>query len=584
MSLNSLSRITKLILIGLQVIWVGGCASDVLFNTEAERPVWANRAPASENGLTFFVGRSSVLNVADEQQGVYQAIDDAIIQIAKATGAKITGHTLNGVEPIAGRVQIDAGSNLIGLRQEASYCQRGYLHNDERAEFRRFQYYILASIPDTELARLENQSRNVVGKSLDYLLAEANKEVTIGALTKSRDILKSAVALYPNAPTAWTALADVQEKLLDWDGAFSAWDSLRQLALDSNTRDFAKSALIRVNDERVVVRMTSAEKKAQAGQFSEAVNMLTEAANLKPSAGVLGRLRNRYFEFIDSWFEVKIRAMMISHQWQTLAIVNFSGGSKGEGIIMRDRIYSAISSNGGAKIKILFLSEKAIISLQQGQFNMLPKNEQMVIEQAKADAILFGTIGGQIDSYLLDVSHQQTLPLLSANQLGAVPCLPNNSETWLRLPAKNSTSRGLRVEIWTDKSSYHVGSEVEFYLRSNQDCYVTLLDLQTSSGLYVLFPNSFQKINFIQANKIYTIPSPEAPFLINARGPSGVEGVKAIASIKSLSLKGLTDGSIFITARTPDLKQEIISGVLSAVKGLTDDEWDVADWTFEILN
>jgi len=592
MSLNSLKTVAASAAIALLALWVGGCAHDVWGNDAELRPVWADRAPEPEHGRAFFVGHSPVMEIADEQQGVSTAIDDALYQIAKATGAKIKGRALigsntsSGAEPAGShpeiQVQIEVGGTIAGLRQEALYCQRGYLHNEATKTNRRLQYYVLVSVPETELARLENEARNAAGKSLDNLLAEANAAVHAGAFAKGRDILKSAVSLYPTATTAWTALADVQERLQDWDGAFSAWNSLRRLAGDANTRSFAQEALNRVKDERVIVRLTQAEQTAQSGQYADALNALTEAANLKPSAHVFDRVRNRYFEFLGRWFEVEIKTAMTSHKWTTLAVANFAGGSEVEGISIRDRIYSALSSISGTKPKILFLSESAIASLRQGRFDMLPEKEQREIEQTKADAIVFGAIGRQIDSYLFDVSHQQTQPLLSVNPLGSVPGFPGNAEAWFRLPAKNSTSRGLRVEIWTDKSSYTVGNEVEFRLRSNRDCYVTLLDLQTSGGLYVLFPNSFQRENFVQANRIYTIPSPDAPFSINASGPTGVEGVKAIAAIKPLPLATLAGSQTFVAARTPSLQEELCEQIQSAVKGVGDNDWDIAEWTFEI--
>jgi tetratricopeptide (TPR) repeat protein len=567
----------------LLALWTGGCAHDIWVNDAELRPAWANRAPEPEQGRVFFVGRSPVMNIADERQGVSTAIDDAIYQIAKTTGAKIKGQASIGGEPHPEiQVQIEIGGTIAGLRQEALYCQRGYLHNEAAKANRRLQYYVLVSVPETELARLETESRNATGKSLDNLLAEANAAIHASAYAKGRDILKSAVSLYPTAPTAWTALADVQEKLQDWDGAFNAWDSLRRLADDANTRSFAQAALNRVNDERVIVRLTQAEQIAQAGRYSDALNLLTEAASLKPSARVFERVRNRYFEFLGRRFEQEIKAAMTTHQWTTLAVANFAGDSEAEGVSIRDRIYSALGGIGGTKPQILFLSQSAIAGLRQGRFDTLPEPEQREIKEIKVDAIVFGTIGKQLDGYLFDVSHQQTLPLLSVNPLGSIPGYPSNTEAWLRLPAKNSTSRGLRVEIWTDKTSYAVGSEVEFRLRSNRDCHVMLLDLQTSGGLYVLFPNSFQRENFVQANRIYTIPGASAPFSINVSGPTGVEGVKAIAAIKPLPLATLTGSQTFVAARTPSMQNELCEQIQSAVKGFGDDDWDITEWTFEI--
>lgn len=583
MSDKSLNNVVVSVMTALLALWAGGCAHDVWVNDAEVRPAWANRAPEPENGRAFFVGRSPVMEIADEKRGITTAVDDALYQIAKATGSKIKGHTSTngGLHPEI-QVQIEVGGTIVGLRQEALYCQRGYLHNEATTANRRLQYYVLVSVPVSELTRLETEARNAAGKSLDNLLAEANAATRGGAIVKGRDILKSAVSLYPNAPNAWTALADTQEKLQDWDGAFFAWDSLRRLAVDSNTRSFAQEALNRANDERVIVRLTQTEQIAQTGGYSDALNALTEAASLKPSVRVFDRVRNRYFEILGRWFEQDIKSEMNNHKWTTLAVANFAGDSEVEGISIRDRIYSSLSGSAETKSQILFLSNSTIANLRLGQFGTLPEQEQRQIKQTRVDAIVFGTIGKQLDGYLFDVSSQQTHPLLSANPLGSVPGYPSNVEAWSRLPVKNSTSRGLRVEIWTDKSSYTIGSEVEFRLRSNRDCYVTLLDLQTSGGLYVIFPNAFQKENFVQANRIYTIPSSEAPFSINASGPAGIEGVKAIVALKPLPMFTLTANQTFVAARTPALQSSLCEQLEKAVKGSDDNEWDIAEWTFEI--
>jgi hypothetical protein len=172
--------------------------------------------------------------------------------------------------------------------------------------------------------------------------------------------------------------------------------------------------------------------------------------------------------------------------------------------------------------------------------------------------------------------------LLTVQPLSAIPGFPSNVEAWTRLPGKNSTSRGLRVEVWTERVSYGVDAEVTFHVRSNRDCYVSLLDLQTSGGVYVLFPNAFQKENRVLANQVYSIPGSEAPFSINASGPTGVEGVKAIASIRPLTVETLTGGGAFASAGTPELQIRLCEQIQSAIKDLDENEWDVGEWTFEV--
>ncbi|OGW19132.1 MAG: hypothetical protein A3K09_04265 [Nitrospinae bacterium RIFCSPLOWO2_12_FULL_47_7] len=103
------------------------------------------------------------------------------------------------------------------------------------------------------------------------------------------------------------------------------------------------------------------------------------------------------------------------------------------------------------------------------------------------------------------------------------------------LPAENNKTP-FNVNVWTDKDSFIIGESIIFYFKANRDCYVILLDRGTSGNMRVIFPNPFQKDNFIQAGKIYTVPDPAAGYEINVNGPQGIERVKAIAFLTNLQL------------------------------------------------
>lgn len=338
----------------------------------------------------------------------------------------------------------------------------------------------------------------------------------------------------------------------------------------------------RANDERVIDRLVEAEQVAHSGDYATALHLLLEAASLRPSVRSFDRVRNRYFQFLGVWFSEKISSARTIHGWKTIAVANFIGASEVEGYSIRDRIYSALATSGKEDPKMIFLSKDGIAALQKGSAHQLPERDSRVIYEAGVDAVVFGTLEGGLRGYTYDVRREQTQPLLMVQPLSSIPGFPSNVEAWKRLPSKNITSRGLRVEVWTERTSYAIDDEVTFYVRSNKDCYVTLLDLQTSGGLYLLLPNAFQKENYIAANEVCAIPAPNAAFSINATGPTGVEGVKAIAATKPLTLDTPTGNQAFIVARTAELQTELCNHIQSALRELEDDDWDVAEWTFEI--
>lgn len=92
------------------------------------------------------------------------------------------------------------------------------------------------------------------------------------------------------------------------------------------------------------------------------------------------------------------------------------------------------------------------------------------------------------------------------------------------------------VDIWTNKENYRVGEEIRFSFRSDQDCYLTLIDYEPTGKVKILFPNRYYQNNFIRAGKTYVIPGSEYGFKLTIEPPTGTERIKAIATTDPLSL------------------------------------------------
>ena len=403
-----------------------------------------------------------------------------------------------------------------------------------------------------------------------------------GQLIEACGTLRNTVSIYPESEEAWILLAETQQKLGDWDSAYSTWQSLSELTDKADFREFAFAAQLRANDERVVVRLIEAEQLANSGDHSKALRLLLDAVSLKPSARVFDRIRSRYYQVLGSWFGEELLKASQLHSWKKISVANFTGAAEAEGYYIRDRICGEIASMGMGIPTVISLLDSEINSLRNGSFHTAREETKDRVAQSGSDAIVFGTIPGQLSGYVYDVREAKTYPLLMAQPLSSIPGFPSNIEAWTRIPNKNVTGQGLRVEVWTEKTAYNIDEEVMFHVRSNKDCYITLVDLQTSGGLYVLLPNDVQKDNFVEANQIKVVMDADAPFSINATGPGGVEGVKAIATSKPLSIEQLLGGGVFVTARSPEHQKEICDYIQTELGKLNDEDWDIAEWTFKI--
>jgi hypothetical protein len=92
------------------------------------------------------------------------------------------------------------------------------------------------------------------------------------------------------------------------------------------------------------------------------------------------------------------------------------------------------------------------------------------------------------------------------------------------------------IDIWTNKKRYRLGEEIRFYFRSDQDCYLTLVDYEPNGKVKVLFPNQFFQDNFVRGGQTYIIPGREYGFKLTIEPPTGTERIKAIATTDPLSL------------------------------------------------
>lgn len=155
------------------------------------------------------------------------------------------------------------------------------------------------------------------------------------------------------------------------------------------------------------------------------------------------------------------------------------------------------------------------------------------------------------------------------------------SQILARLVALKQASPRFNIDMWLNRKSFRQGENVVFSFRSSQDCYITLIDISTRGDLRVIFPNRFHQDNYVKANRPYAIPGPEYGFDFGIQGPSGIERVKAIATLKPLSLFDLDyEASPFFTVQNGNTKG--VKAIVPKIRRLTADDWADAYVEFRI--
>jgi len=96
----------------------------------------------------------------------------------------------------------------------------------------------------------------------------------------------------------------------------------------------------------------------------------------------------------------------------------------------------------------------------------------------------------------------------------------------------------LRVSLLVDRpdATYAVGETVKFLLTSNEDAYVTVLDVGPTGRVTQLFPNRYQPDNHLFANRSVEIGGGNSGAKVTVTGSVGVELVKVIASRRPVTV------------------------------------------------
>ena len=105
-----------------------------------------------------------------------------------------------------------------------------------------------------------------------------------------------------------------------------------------------------------------------------------------------------------------------------------------------------------------------------------------------------------------------------------------------KLVAAKPSKSSFKVETWTDKKDYEINEKIVFYVKSDKNGYLTMLDVGPKGDITVIFPNKFHRDNFIRAGVTYQVPSPNYGFEFDVQGPAGLERIKAIVTLNKVSL------------------------------------------------
>ncbi len=89
-----------------------------------------------------------------------------------------------------------------------------------------------------------------------------------------------------------------------------------------------------------------------------------------------------------------------------------------------------------------------------------------------------------------------------------------------------------KVTLWTERGLNGIfkdGEKLVINIRSEQDCYIKLFHIGVDGSVKMIYPNKYEKNNFISANTTYKFPKPSMGFEFSLGAPYGIETIRLIA-------------------------------------------------------
>lgn len=87
---------------------------------------------------------------------------------------------------------------------------------------------------------------------------------------------------------------------------------------------------------------------------------------------------------------------------------------------------------------------------------------------------------------------------------------------------------GFDVDIWTDQDTYNIGDLIRINFRVTRPCFVYIFDTDTRGQTHQLFPNHFDRDNYVVPGRRYFIP--DSSYRLRVTGPPGREELRIVAA------------------------------------------------------
>jgi tetratricopeptide (TPR) repeat protein len=521
-------------------------------------PEWVLRTPLDDGTLQYYVGRSVAVNTLDERRAMNKAMDDAIDQIARSIVVKVEGRSttkdFENADEARGkmyspdRLEWETQKTVItdqivrGLRHMDSYWEIWQIRANQADEishdFRRYKYWVLVSCPKQVMLECEEVVKKEMADEPEELLKKGDDAFDQGNFEEAFRCYDRAINKYPYARA-------------------------------------------RVTERMAKASLELAEKKSKDGNHDGAMRLLRRAYASNVPADVKTQMRERYLDCYAEESARRLRDMATARGWQNVVVVSFAPeeGAPAPGNNVPVQITHAL-----AREKTLVPSYRTLSSKDAGQLGSgvarldEARLETAVVRQGD-DALISGTVGKEITTFVYDVDKKCSYPVLTAPNLGGVGASGESAvvdpavSPWEMLVGGDPK---FRLDVGTEAPSYRVGDSMTITIRSNRKCFVVIVNSLPNGRVQAFSPMLQGRTDMAQPGAKYSVPNDDGlPFELVVRGPVGKETFRVIASERALALDDVLGD--------PVPEEEFVEVLGDQLHRLGQTPWTIAACTFDVV-
>ena len=545
-------------LVILIFILISGCTSatvkqaeeTLVWSSQEKRPEWTTKEPESKEGTLFFIGLSGKFNTEKEARDDAQrhAINNVVKYISTDVRDKFErlivseGLSSGIIDPTKVVKSFEEQlSSAVARRVKTSewYIEK-YQRKQGKEKETYYMVYLLAVVPQPEIDRViaeqiryqqeiitASKSANEKLTKAKLLVIEADNESASGpvqAMMKYQTAIKYAEESKATVSgfTELKGMLEVYETFIS-----CAEDKIKHIRTNPETILTAGILGLSKNPDKPITVAIAKITYQQTDLSSEFANYL-----IPKIESIMSREKSLYTVIAQKVFQDESR----KH---------------------RSSIEDCLSGNLVGATNTVMSSINTLFFAHYWERENDIEIKMELIEIGKG--ALLGSTSVELPKTMFpqDISYKPNNDLIAQEGLKAFSSV--------------SADKDFKIRVWADKgegSVYKKNEIVKFCFRSNKDCFVYLYHMDASGAVKLLFPNSFNKINLVKANQVYTIPDETMNFDFQITEPFGAEMVKAIASlqpIKDLEITPLEKGFRNIGKITDAKTTAIITRSIEAV-------------------